>query len=496
MEKTCIIWIDLQLEFLTRDGFMGEKHIDGEPLIEKVRHLTNLARQFHFPIVWVKACYNHQVKPEPKKNLNINIPKTIAHVPLISDFHASTHFNGPKSRQCCVRGSKLIEFHPSIQEIIEPNDIVITKNWYSAFTETGLAKKLNKKGIKRLYIGGVSTHVCVQATCIDAFFLGYKVNIFSDATNSSKKESYEKGLTEMSKYYAKILTTEEAIEEWKNVKYGSGDCRLLHDIFEPKLINFEEIKKEISWNEMFHRGGPVPRLVSLQGDLIKNQDDEEVYQFPIYRHPVDEHPILTYWTPIVQLIRDHIQTIVGHTLNHCLIQYYRNGGDHISDHSDKTLDIVPGSFIVNFSIGCTRELMLKSKIAVDGKKEKQHVYMYHNSMFLMGLKTNAEFYHCIQEDNRDNRLKTLDEVSFNGERISFTFRWIGTWIKTVGQDQFIYGQGAKAKTSDQAEPLLYDKSEYSNLIFAFGNENTLSSFNWDEYYGKGFDVIGGKRLSH
>ena len=39
--------------------------------------------------------------------------------------------------------------------------------------------------------------------------------------------------------------------------------------------------------------------------------------------------------------------------NHALIQWYRSGLDHISEHSDKTLDIEHGTPVVSVSLGAT-----------------------------------------------------------------------------------------------------------------------------------------------
>ena len=48
-------------------------------------------------------------------------------------------------------------------------------------------------------------------------------------------------------------------------------------------------------------------------------------------------------------------------MNHVLIQLYRSGKDCISEHSDKTIDVVPGSSIVNVSFGARRTMTLRKK---------------------------------------------------------------------------------------------------------------------------------------
>jgi hypothetical protein len=150
-------------------------------------------------------------------------------------------------------------------------------------------------------------------------------------------------------------------------------------------------------------------------------------------------------------------------------------------HSDKTIDVVRGTPIVNVSLGCTRTFRLKKK---DGTLI-QKIPFVNNSLFIMGLQTNREFMHSIKRDLREPFLKTLDELSHDGQRISLTFRYIGTFITHQYQ---VYGLGAKNKTLDNSIPMVINE-EILSLVKAFAKENSRSDFNWDENYGGGFDVV-------
>ena len=52
-------------------------------------------------------------------------------------------------------------------------------------------------------------------------------------------------------------------------KMGEGDTRLVNGILHPDLENvaFERLRHEIRWRTMLHRGGEVPRLVAVEGDV-------------------------------------------------------------------------------------------------------------------------------------------------------------------------------------------------------------------------------------
>ncbi|KAF8654824.1 hypothetical protein AX16_003344 [Volvariella volvacea WC 439] len=282
-------------------------------------------------------------------------------------------------------------------------------------------------------------------------------------------------------------------------RIGEGDSRLVLGILPDDLakVAFERLKQEVGWNTMYHRGGEVPRLVAVEGEV------EEDGSFPVYRHPADESPPLRPWSPTVALIREHVQQVLQHPVNHVLIQLYRNGKDAISEHSDKTIDVVRGSNIVNVSVGAQRTMTLKAKkdwpkpeappveagqVQTKPPREAQKIPLPHNSMFVMGPQTNARWLHSINPDNRPLRIKSDEEQAYNGERISLTFRHIGTFL--TKDETMIYGQGATGKTRPEAKRVINgSESESSRLIQAFGEENHRSDFDWDATYGQGFDVL-------
>lgn len=254
---------------------------------------------------------------------------------------------------------------------------------------------------------------------------------------------------------------------------------------------FETIKDEVQWQRMSHQGGEVPRLVAVQGEI--GQDGE----IPIYRHPADESPPLLAFSPAVSIIRREVEKATGHTVNHCLIQFYRDGKDYISEHSDKTLDVVPNTYIANASLGAERTMVFRGKRDPKDRdststqikpRNTVRASLPHNSMMRMGLVTNMRWMHSIRQDKRMEREKTAAELDFGGCRISLTFRLIGTFLN---KDQSkIWGQGAVAKHKLHARSVVNGWTEEAKkMIEAFGIENRSSEFAWPEVYGQGFDVL-------
>jgi len=298
-----------------------------------------------------------------------------------------------------------------------------------------------------------------------------------------------------------VLGPEDSIEE--------GDSRIIHDFFPSDFTHptapstplrdaiFTQLYNEVRWQKMLHQQGEVPRLVCCQGQFGEDGS------MPVYRHPTDQTSPLLHFSPKVQVIRKQAEKLVGHSLNHVLIQMYRSGNDHISEHSDKTLDIAKGSSIVNVSFGAQRTMRLRTKKASkptgeaspDNEKkahaterDTQRVAMPHNSMFVLGLKSNNKWLHGIMPDKRLPAERSDVETAYNGIRISLTFRNIATFLDA--KESVIWGQGATAKEQrDAADVVNGDEEEGERMIRAFSRENHSNEFDWEEHYGTGFDVL-------
>jgi alkylated DNA repair dioxygenase AlkB len=299
---------------------------------------------------------------------------------------------------------------------------------------------------------------------------------------------------------------------------GEGDSSIKYDLLPKDLrdeINpnlplsdtiFRALYHEVHWEKMYHAAGEVPRLVAVQG--VVNEDGSK----PVYRHPSDQAPSLLNFTKYVNIVRQEAEKAVGHPLNHVLIQLYRSGQDYISEHSDKTLDIAKGSSIVNASFGAQRTMRLrtkrsakkhgddsaaaaeaetKSKIKEVAGIERitQRIHMPHNSLFILGLKTNRFWLHGITQDKRAERDRAHEELANNSMRISLTFRHIDTFLSA--DEQYIWGQGAKSKDKTTAGKCINaDAAEAEKIIDAFGVENKEGAgFDWARVYGEGFDVL-------
>ena len=108
-------------------------------------------------------------------------------------------------------GSKEADF---LEEIAPQGDeIVINKTASGVFTSTNLGYVLRNMNINSLYITGVYTNECVSTTARDARDLGYMVTLIEDSCTSVTPELHNFTITTLKDRYAKILNTQQAIEE-------------------------------------------------------------------------------------------------------------------------------------------------------------------------------------------------------------------------------------------------------------------------------------------
>ena len=102
-------------------------------------------------------------------------------------------------------------------EGLEPgnDELVISKQYPSAFFGTSLAETLNQRGIDTLIITGVTTSGCVRATCVDAMSYGFVPIVVADACGDRHAAPQEANLFDMNAKYADVVDEHTVIEYLK-----------------------------------------------------------------------------------------------------------------------------------------------------------------------------------------------------------------------------------------------------------------------------------------
>ena len=98
-------------------------------------------------------------------------------------------------------------------EGLDPRDdeLVISKQYPSAFFGTSLAATLTALGIDTLIIAGLTTSGCIRATCIDTVSSGFRPVIVREAVGDRDERPHEANLFDMNAKYGDVVDEAEVI---------------------------------------------------------------------------------------------------------------------------------------------------------------------------------------------------------------------------------------------------------------------------------------------
>lgn len=107
-------------------------------------------------------------------------------------FHPETKLFPPHN----INGTSGRDLYGSLgslyQEIKDDTRVFwLDKRHYSAFSGTDLDIRLRERGVRTVVLTGVLTDICVLHTAIDAYNLGYQIEIPSQAVASLTEENHE-----------------------------------------------------------------------------------------------------------------------------------------------------------------------------------------------------------------------------------------------------------------------------------------------------------------
>ncbi len=108
------------------------------------------------------------------------------------------------------KGSPLGRFPDSLMP--GPNDLVVTKQYASAFFGTGLAESLRTMGVNTLVITGLSTSGCVRATALDALQSGFAPFVVREACGDRHAAPHDANLFDLQAKYAEVISEATALE--------------------------------------------------------------------------------------------------------------------------------------------------------------------------------------------------------------------------------------------------------------------------------------------
>lgn len=182
LERTAVVMIDMQRDFLEPGGFGETLGNDVSLLaraIEPCRALLDGARRSGVFVVHTREGHRPDLSDAPRAKVERGAPSR-----RIGD-------RGPMGR-ILIRGEPGHDIVPALAPL--PGEPVVDKPGKGAFYATDLHTILQNRGITSLIVCGVTTEVCVHTTVREANDRGYRCVVPGDCCGSYFPEFHEVGL--------------------------------------------------------------------------------------------------------------------------------------------------------------------------------------------------------------------------------------------------------------------------------------------------------------
>lgn len=114
-----------------------------------------------------------------------------------------------------VEGNPLAAF---CEEVIPQEDeVVISKQYASAFFGSSLASMLHAQGIDTVVLAGCSTSGCIRATAVDAVQHGFRTIVVRECVGDRHPAPHEANLFDIDSKYGDVVSKQEAIAHFKKM---------------------------------------------------------------------------------------------------------------------------------------------------------------------------------------------------------------------------------------------------------------------------------------
>lgn len=146
---------------------------------------------------------------------------------------------------------------------------------------------------------------------------------------------------------------------------------------------FKKLERDVSWRHdeiiMFGKRITTKRRVAWYAD--KN--------FSYTYSKVTKEAMK--FIPVIKTLKECAEDISGEKYNSCLLNFYRNGSEGMSWHSDDEKELKENGTIASISFGAERRFCFKNK----STKEKRELILENGSLMVMKGNTQRHWLHSL-----------------------------------------------------------------------------------------------------
>ncbi len=179
--------------------------------------------------------------------------------------------------------------------------------------------------------------------------------------------------------------------DWQSVDWHSLDKDALSKV-KFKNINWQHDKINMYGKEMY-----LPRYSAWYGDTDKSYTYSGIHLEP------------NVWNKGLLYLKERIESITDVKFNSVLMNWYRDGFDHIGWHTDAESELGQNPVIASLNFGASRDFVIRTK----DKSQKMSIPLKHGTLLIMGGALQHFWEHSVPPR------KKVKEARFN-----LTFRVI------------------------------------------------------------------------
>lgn len=193
--RTALLLIDMQADFGGPGGKMAQRGMDmtaPRAALDKADVLLAAARAAGVTVIFVRYLSRpgaeNRIAREAKARRDKDEPD------LCVDGTPGADFIGPQPL---------------------PGDEVVRKFHFSAFTRTGLAERLQARGVDTLVLCGLTTECCVAASAWDAFERDFHVFLAADASAAYEDDLHHGAIKALRLSGAMVADVADYVRAWE-----------------------------------------------------------------------------------------------------------------------------------------------------------------------------------------------------------------------------------------------------------------------------------------
>ncbi len=191
-DKTALLVIDMQNDFVSEKGYLGQKGQDLSMVRDTVPALTKLVEFFR------------------QKRMQVIYTQTAHYRYTNTENWVSRTAQKSLDPSICIPGTWGAEIIDELKPL--ENEAVVVKHRYDAFLDTDLHVILRAGGIENIIIVGTQTNLCVDTTARTSYMKDFVTVLAEDCISTPETQFHKPILDNFQKNFGYVMNSNQLME--------------------------------------------------------------------------------------------------------------------------------------------------------------------------------------------------------------------------------------------------------------------------------------------